>query len=283
MAADPKVKPAAAKPAAKPRASRAKKTEEPAASTAVAVATPAQVLSAEDKEAQSAAAFVLMERVKEGMAAGRQALWVLASALYEFEETAGWLALGYEKKVDWLADPDIQLTQRTYNRLVHAWRVLVVQRQIEPADLQGLDVSKVDIILPAVETGRVKLAKALDDARGMAASDLRESYLKPKVAKPRKETANQEPEPTEPVGTPEAPEDPAVTEPEEVQDAEVVGDPDAVKITAGEDSDGMKILLELCSDGDIALNAWNVSQNQRSAGMVRDALEALLKFVRQNT
>lgn len=247
----------------------------------VPATVPAQELTPEETQAAAEAAFVLQERVKEGMAAGRQALWVLASALYEFEETAGWLALGFEKKSDWLADADIQLTRRTYNRLVHAWRTLVVQRELAPADLAGLDVSKVEIVLPRVETGEVKLDVALDDVKNLGARDLREAYMKPKLGRPKVVDAGPAianvpgdvPSEGADATTPEPGED-AQVEAAEAQEAaetpESVGD--------SVDEAAMMKLYDARKLAEAATQEWTVNRTEHAGGRMYEALQAFLEL-----
>lgn len=244
---------------------------------------PAQELSPEETQAAAEAAYVLQERVKEGMAAGRQALWVLASALYEFEETAGWLALGFEKKTDWLADADIQLTRRTYNRLVHAWRTLVVQRQLTPADLAGLDVSKVEIVLPRVETGEVKLDVALDDVKSLGARDLREAYMKPRarsvveagpaIANVPSDVPGEVPSEGADATTPEPGED-AQVEAAEAQEAAETPQSEGDVV----DEARMMRLYDARKLAEAATKEWAVNRTEHAGNRMYEALQALLEL-----
>jgi hypothetical protein len=147
-------------------------------------------LTQQEAEKRAEVAFQLNERVKDGLAAGREALWQVAEALYEFNEEAVWTALGYETLADWLADPDIGMTKSTYYRLTRMWRQLVIHRKITPAQIKLLEPSKVDIVLGAVEQGRVSVNKALADAKDMGARDLREVYMRPTTPEPGPEEAD---------------------------------------------------------------------------------------------
>jgi hypothetical protein len=144
------------------------------------VPTPARQLSPEEWDAEVEKCVKINDRIKEALAGARKVSWELAEALYEFDQERGWTRLSYENKTEWLADPEITLTQRTYERMVRAWTVLVINRKVDPPTLASLDITKVDIVLPAVEAGRVKLKKALNDAEAMGARDLREEYVERK-------------------------------------------------------------------------------------------------------
>jgi hypothetical protein len=245
---------------------------------------PAEELSPEDRQAASEAAFALQERVKEGMAAGRQALWILASALYEFEETAGWLALGYEKKSDWLADPEIQLTRSTYNRLVRAWRSLVVEREIDPGSLKELDASKIEIVLPRVEKGEVTMESALDDVKTLGFRDLREAYFKPKLGRPKAEVVDVGPaEANVPAGAPSSPvdetdDDTGPTDQVEEADAQEASEtPESVGNVV--DEEAMMRRYDARKAAEEAMQAWTVNRTDKTGNSLYTALQMLLEFV----
>lgn len=129
-------------------------------------------------EVQEAAevAFGIDQRIKEAMARGRQALWDLAEALYDFDESHGWLALGYEKLSDYLADPEVTLTLGTYRRYVRTYRKLVVEKAIPVTRLRELEQSKVAIVVDKVANNEVLVEDALADVEALGAKDLREKY-----------------------------------------------------------------------------------------------------------
>ena len=144
------------------------------------------VLEAADTQEVREKAAELDEAIRAGLSRGRQTLWEVAASLYEFDEISGWIALGCENKSEWLADPDITLTSATYYRLVRAWRELAVRRQIDPDRIAALDVSKVDIVLPKLQMGKVTEKEALNDAEALGARDLRDKYITHKeVAEPK--------------------------------------------------------------------------------------------------
>jgi hypothetical protein len=120
--------------------------------------------------------FEVEQRIKDAFAQGRAAMWDAAKAMHEFDQENGWTALGYEKLGDWLADPGIQMTRATYYRWVGTYRKLL-QRKVDESELRELDVSKVDIVLGAVEAGRVELDDALADVKELGARDLRDRYI----------------------------------------------------------------------------------------------------------
>jgi hypothetical protein len=137
----------------------------------------ARDLSPEEQQARAEHAHELDQKIKAGLRAGREALWEVAVSLHEFDEENGWSALGYEKLGDWLADPEVQMQRTTFYRLTGAYRELVVIRKVDFEEVKQLEVSKVDIVLPAVRQGRVALDEALEDTKSMGARDLRDAYL----------------------------------------------------------------------------------------------------------
>jgi hypothetical protein len=144
----------------------------------------ARELTPSEREARAKLCFQLHTNVLTALQAGRSALWRLAQALYEFEQERGWLELGYERRTEWLADPEITMTRATYYRLVRAWKVLRVERGLDFPTLGKLDVSKVDIVLPAIASGARKLEDALDDVETLGARDLRHVYWGAKAPEP---------------------------------------------------------------------------------------------------
>lgn len=139
----------------------------------------ARELSPEEQQAENTLCYKLESNVVAALNEGRAALWRLAESLSDFDAHAGWERLGYDTKTEWLAQPEINLTQRTYRRLVRAWRVLHERYGVDQATLAGLEVSKVDIVLPAIESGAKNLADALSDVKALGARDLRTEYWGP--------------------------------------------------------------------------------------------------------
>jgi hypothetical protein len=132
----------------------------------------------QEVEARSERAYELDQRIKAATRDGRQAMWDLAAALHEWDEENGWTALGYETLTDWLADPEIGMARSSFFRLVQSYRELVVRRQLPAGDLAEYDVTKVQIVLPKVKAGSVKLADALADVRDLGSRDLRTKYMR---------------------------------------------------------------------------------------------------------
>jgi hypothetical protein len=121
-------------------------------------------------------AFAIERQVKAAMRKGREALWELAEALYDFDEARGWRNLGYEHLTDWLADTEIGIPRATYYRCVRTWRKLVVERQVDAARLRLLDQSKVAEVVDKIAAAEVTVDEALDDVEAMGWRDLRERY-----------------------------------------------------------------------------------------------------------
>lgn len=148
----------------------------------------------EPHERQEAAevAFAIEGRIKDAQRRGRQALWDLAEALYEFDQEHGWMALGHETLSDWLADPEVTMTMGTYRRYVRTWRKLVVEKQIEPTRLRQLEQSKVAIVVDKVAANEVLVDDALADVEALGAKDLREKYYNRRDAEPEPSNVGQE-------------------------------------------------------------------------------------------
>jgi len=140
--------------------------------------TPPRDLTDEEAADRAEEMFKLDQEIKQNLRAGREAMWHAARAAYTFDEQSGWTALGYENMGEWLADPEVQLTRRTFTRMVRAFGETVVRRGIAESVVEQIDVSKVDIVLGRVSKGEVKIEDALEDAKELGARDLREKYLK---------------------------------------------------------------------------------------------------------
>lgn len=237
----------------------------------VPTTTPAAELSPEEVQKNAEVAFAINERIKTSIRAGREALWELAEALYEFDESSGWKALNYETRSEYLADPEVGLTLSTYKRLVRAWRVLHVQRQIEGPALGELDASKIEVVLASVETGSVTLEQALDDVKTLGWRDLREQYQRPQLGRPPKtagETSETPPPPSEPptgadASTPEPEPQEPVQEPEEVVDGEVVSEEEVRFSAARQAAEG-------------AMAAWDNNHTERAGFAMYEALRLFM-------
>ena len=143
----------------------------------------AQELTQEQQEAKAQHCANLEAQVKDGLKSGRESLWRVAEALYEFDEESGWQMLGYEALGDWLAQPDVTMTYRTFRRLSAAYRELAIVRKIDMPTLAALDVSKVDIALPALKKSKVTLDQFKKDVEALGAQDLRDKYVPKPEAK----------------------------------------------------------------------------------------------------
>lgn len=121
----------------------------------------------------------LERQIHAGLRAGRATMWAVAQSLYEWDEEAGWSALGYESIGDWLSQPEIGMSRKTYYRSVQMWREFVVVRRLDPEKLLALDIGKVEVVLPALKAGRVDLDDALSDAEALGRADLRDKYYGP--------------------------------------------------------------------------------------------------------
>jgi hypothetical protein len=107
---------------------------------------------------------------------GRAAMWAEAEACWRLNECRGWLKLGYDTKNEYLAQPEIYMSQWTFNQNVRAWGGTVELREIPLEDLREIDVTKVDIVLPEVTRSKVSIEDALADAKELGAHDLRKKY-----------------------------------------------------------------------------------------------------------
>lgn len=117
--------------------------------------------------------------------AGQRASWVqLASHLAEFHAGEGWSALGHDSFNEWLGQPEISLPRAEAYAMIGAWRDLVVDRDVDPARLEALDVSKVAVILPAIRRGS-DVDEALSACETLSRSDLRAEFQSPEHAEYR--------------------------------------------------------------------------------------------------
>jgi hypothetical protein len=138
-------------------------------------------LEAQQAQEEAEVAFSIERRIKEAIVQGREALWALAEALYEFDEAHGWLKLGHENLSQWLADADVTISRATYYRYVKTWRKLVIEKHVQPERIRQLDQSKVAIVADKVAANTVLVEDALSDVESLGAQDLREKYYdKPK-------------------------------------------------------------------------------------------------------
>ena len=140
----------------------------------------------QQKREESAALDLQIRTVLSGT---RELGWELAKACYEFEEISGWHAMDCDSRNEWLASPEIGMRYQTYMRLVRCYRGTVVERKVDFSSMKRIDPSKVDIVLPALNSGRVTLDDALGDAEALAQRDLREKYIGPQLPAPADDPA----------------------------------------------------------------------------------------------
>jgi hypothetical protein len=145
-----------------------------------------EFLSEEERAQARELAHQLEVVIKDAIDRGREAYWDLAAALYEFNERAGWALLAYETQGDWLAQPEIGMSSRTYFRMVRLYRETVILRELPAERVKELDPSKVEIVLPAVASGEKTIDEALGDAESVGQRDLREMYIGPQGAPRRR-------------------------------------------------------------------------------------------------
>jgi hypothetical protein len=139
-------------------------------------------LTPEEIEERRDACHELEVSIKDAIGRGRVAMWDLAKSLYVFNEEHGWSALGYETQGEWLAQPEIGMSKRQYHRMVRIWKETVITRAIPEADVIEIEPSKLEIVLPAIESNKTSVLEALEDARSMGVRDLRETYIGPQSA-----------------------------------------------------------------------------------------------------
>jgi hypothetical protein len=73
--------------------------------------------------------------------------WVwLSGKLHAFHEGKCWEALGYDTLESWLQSPDIGLSRSQFFRLVRVWERLVVDAQVAPERLHGVNLERLDVI-----------------------------------------------------------------------------------------------------------------------------------------
>jgi hypothetical protein len=179
---------------------------------------PAREPTPEEADAEREQAIALREQLINAVGRGREALWELAKACYEFEETRAfaWLQEDPEQtKAEWLAQPEIGMARTTFYRLVYVYREAVLTRGLKVPAQGQVDVYKVDAVLPAVKAGKTTFAEAIGDAEALSWRDLREKYSSPRPPITPDQSGN---------GADPEPDEPEEPEPEEDED-EDDGDP----------------------------------------------------------
>jgi len=146
---------------------------------AIVVLDEEEQLSEEELEVRRQNCYDLEVTIKDAIGRGRAAMWELAKSLYEFNEEHGWTALGYDSQGEWLAQPEIGMSKRQFHRMVRIWNQTVVLRSIPEEDVIEIEPSKMEIVLPAIESNKKSVVEALEDARSLGVRDLREAYIGP--------------------------------------------------------------------------------------------------------
>jgi hypothetical protein len=130
----------------------------------------------EPSEPQARAAWQV-ERKIAGHVQTLRVTWIrLAEDLFRFHKMQMWRDLGYQSFEQWLAEPYIELGRRQIFLLLDFWRQIVEVRGVDPRKLEGLNVSKVQTVLPAIRRGQVDVDKAISDAQTLTRDDLRKEY-----------------------------------------------------------------------------------------------------------
>lgn len=134
------------------------------------------IVPREPTEASARFAHDIDQRLKANVKR-LKSMWIeLARDLYRFHVGELWRDLGYDSFERWLAEPELDLGRRWVYDLIAFYKQLVVDRQVDPAQLEGIGVSKVREVLPAIRRGQVTLDEALADARELRRVDLEERY-----------------------------------------------------------------------------------------------------------
>ena len=142
----------------------------------MAPSTPYEEIRDAERQEAGAIAHAIEKQVHAALYRGREALWELSEALYDFDEARGWLGLGFDTLKEWLAQPEHVMSRSQYHKLVSTWRKLVVERRIDADRLRLLDQSKVAIVTKAITSAEVLVDEVLADVEVLAARDLRRKY-----------------------------------------------------------------------------------------------------------
>lgn len=130
----------------------------------------------EPTDLQITEAFAAQAELKHTIR-GLRAGWMrLAEQLYEFSESKKWKVLGYGSFSSWLSEPDIDIERRQAYYFIEAWRELIVERKVQPAELEGIEVTKLREVMPAIRRGHVQVDEAISDMRTLTRDDLHIRY-----------------------------------------------------------------------------------------------------------
>jgi len=143
----------------------------------------ARELSPAERDELVKEAFELEREIKARKAAAHEAWWDLAESLYQLHEMRGWELLGYETLAEFLAQPEIGLSERSFHYAVRTWRDLAVVRKLPPSELKEVEPSKAREIVPAIMAGQVKAEDAIADAKQLSYRDVKEKYRPKNIAR----------------------------------------------------------------------------------------------------
>ncbi len=141
----------------------------------------ARELTQKEADALVDKVFKIEREIKKSCVTLHKVSWDLAHLLYEFDEEVGWKILGFDSLNEWLAQPEIGMPRRSYDEARKVWRDLCVTKQVPAKELEEVELSKVNEVLPAIMSGHVKTKDALADVKALGKRDLREKYDPDKV------------------------------------------------------------------------------------------------------
>ena len=139
-------------------------------------------------EADTETAFKLEQGFKAAIGRAKASLWDVAKWAYECNEANVYLYMQphengmstRDARKAWLAQPEIDMSESHFIKLVGIWDQLVTRRGLTSEDLAGIDVSKAEVIIPRLRSGTILKKEALADARDLTVAELRAKYLSPK-------------------------------------------------------------------------------------------------------
>jgi hypothetical protein len=140
--------------------------------------TAAELERREQQQAELAAkkAHKLDEQIRKSVTAMRSSWVPLAKTLDDFNDERAWELLGADSLEEYLAQPEVELKRSTYFRLIQVHREFVVERDVSPARLKGLDYTKLQVVIPKLKAGEVDVDQALSDVQVLGRRDLEEEY-----------------------------------------------------------------------------------------------------------
>lgn len=130
----------------------------------------------EQLEALAAEAREVEKQIIRALSATRSAGWITAKHMHRFFDERMYERLGCESENEWLAGPDVGLSRGHVRNLLAAYRALVIERQVPMKELEGVDVRKVLVGLPALKKGKVTAKELISDARALARHDIEVRY-----------------------------------------------------------------------------------------------------------